>query len=74
MILSACLGGDAVQVDGEVDGRSTGAENEVVGTAPMVSQGPQRRYTKDVETDECTQGAVGYVTRRDHEREQSFLQ
>ena len=68
-ILGACLGGDAVRVDGDADGRSTRAENEVVGTAPGVSQGPPRRYTKDAEAGGCARGVVDYVTWRDRDNE-----
>ena len=32
-------------------------------------QGPPIGYKKDVETAECTQGVVGYETRRDRENE-----
>ena len=33
-IIGACLGGDTVRKDGDADIGRTGAENEVVGTAP----------------------------------------
>ena len=40
-----------------------------LGLPPGVTQGPPKRYTKDVETGERAQGAVGYMTRRDRENE-----
>ena len=68
-IPGARLGGDAKQGDGDADGRRTGAENDLVGTAPGALQGPQILYTKDAETGECAQCAKGYVTRPDHRNE-----